>query len=696
MFNFNHLFNPQAVAVVGASTKPGSVGNDIAKNLVLQFPGPVYLINPKAETLFDKPCYPNLNAVHQAIDLMVIVVPAASVPVVLEEGGKLGIKAAIIISAGFKEVGNSDLEKQVQELSLRYKITLIGPNCLGIIHPAAQLNASFAAFTPAAGDVAFISQSGALCTAVLDLATNMGIGFSKFVSIGNKAVVDEADLLDYLHQDQATRVVGIYAEQLAKPQRLMAKFQELAQAEPPTPVIVLKSGRTSAGAGASASHTGSLAGNDAAYGALFNQSGVVRANTAEELFDYIKAFRNNPIQSVQRVAIITNAGGPGVLAVDTLVSHGLSVASLSEATHKSLQEILPPAASLNNPVDILGDGSAERYQATLDVLSHDDGVDSFLIILTPQSMTEVEATAQAIVAFKKKSQRPVVAAFMGHELTGVGQNILRDGGVAVYSFPEAAAQSLAALGHFHNYCQRPEDEVKRFADVDQELVSNIFAQAKKEGITAFPEAEALRIFKAYGLPTLPSFLVKSAAEAESVAKQLETPLALKIASADILHKSDSGGVMLDIPPEEISEHYQRLIKRITEKYPQAKIDGATVAPMVKKGVELILGSVQDPALGDTLMLGLGGIYVEILKDVAFGLNPLTKTDVQRMLGQLKAKKILDGARGQKAVDQEAIVDCVLRLAQLVSDFPQIKELDINPLVVHEQGAVVLDGRIIIE
>ena len=696
MANFNYLFNPQSVSVVGASTKPGSVGNDIVKNIISQFPGDIYLINPKAETLFDRPCYPNLSAVGKTIDLMVVVVPALSVPAVLEEGGKLGIKAAIVISAGFKEAGNVELEKQVQEVSARYGIILIGPNCLGIIHPAAKLNASFAAFTPAVGDVAFISQSGALCTAVLDLATNMGIGFSKFVSIGNKAVIDEADLLDYLNQDKDTRVVGIYAEQLAKPQRLMTKFRELAQAEPPTPVIVLKSGRTSAGAGASASHTGALAGNDAAYSALFDQSGVVRADTAEELFNYIKIFRNNPIKPAQRVAVVTNAGGPGVLAVDMLSAAGLTVAPLSAQTRQKLAKVLPPAANTNNPIDVLGDAPAIRYQEVLEILEQDKDIDSFLVILTPQSMTEIEASAHAVVAFKKRSHRPVATAFMGHELTETGQRILRDGGVAAYSFPEDAAQSLAALNSFFEYRKRPSDNPKKFSNLHPEIVSNIFAQADKEGVTAFPEAAALPIFAAYGLPTPPNFLVTNKEEAEKVAKKLKVPMALKISSQDILHKNDSGGVMLDVLPEEIKDSYERLIKRVSEKHPKAKIKGATITPMIKGGVELILGSVQDPALGDTLMIGLGGIYVEILKDVAFGLNPLTASDVKRMLSKLKAKNILDGARGHKAFDQEAIIDCVLRLAKLVADFPRIKELDINPLVVHEQGAMILDGRIIIE
>lgn len=696
MKNLELIFNPNSIAVVGASRRVGSVGNDIAKNLVKNFPGQVFLINPKTKKLLGHPCYPDLAAIKKTVDLMVIVVPAAAVASVLQSGGQLGIKNALIISAGFKEAGRSDLEAELIAISKKYKINLIGPNCLGVINPDQKMNASFAGLMPPKGALAFISQSGALGTAILDVAANLGLGFSKFISIGNKAVVDEADLLEYLKKDKATRVIGIYAEQLSSPDRLLKQFRSLASAKPPKPVVILKSGRTSAGAGASASHTGALAGNDASYEALFNQGGVVRAQTVKELFDYLRIFYNNPLASAGKIAVVTNAGGPGVLAVDVLAERGLKLASFSKKTQAALEKVLPSSASVNNPVDILGDASARDYKEVLKILDQDKNVEAFLVILTPQSMTEIEATAQTLIAFKKKNKHPLAVVFMGQELSARGRQQLCDNGVAVYAWPEAAARSLAVFDNFNKQRQIKRGAVSVFRDLKKAIVQKILNDAKEQGVKSLSEPAVQEIFKAYGLPVLKSYSVSSVKEAKAVAQKIKTRLALKIISPDILHKTDVGGVLLNVPAKEVASQYRELIKRVRTKKPEAKITGVLISPMVNGGQEMIIGSVREPSLGATIMVGLGGVYAEILSDVVFGLNPLTKTEVQLMLKKLKSVQILAGARGKKPLDQEALIESVLRLAQLVKDWPEIKEVDLNPLVVQERGALALDGRIIID
>lgn len=699
MPNLDSIFKPNSVAIVGASTKEGSVGNDIVKNLSQGFAGKVYPVNPKAEELYGLKCHPSLTAIGATVDLMVIVVPAAVVPSVLEEGGVLGIKGAIIISAGFKEIGNFDLENSVKDICAKYDIALIGPNCLGIINPSLKLNASFAAFSPASGNVAFISQSGALCTAILDCATTMGIGFSKFISVGNKAVLDETAILDYLEKDTDTDVVAMYAEQLAEPQKLMAKIKEMSHDEKPLPVVVLKSGKTSAGAGASASHTGALAGNDAAYAALFRQSGIIRANSSEELFDYIKVFSFNEVKRAARLAIITNAGGPGVLAIDATIENGLTVASLSEETKKILADSLPAAANIHNPIDVLGDARADRFKVAIDAALADSNVDAAIVILTPQSTTEITATAEVIVAARNFYKKPITAAFMGEELVNSGLEILKNNKVAAYSYPESAIKSLSVLEKFYQDTKVEIEDVQEFTDIDREKVFKIFNDAKTQGITSFPEASALAVLEAYKMPILVSRVAHSREEAEVIAKEIGKKMVLKIVSSDILHKSDAGGIMLNVLPEEAGEKFEEMMKRVAANKPEANLEGVLLVEMITNpGTEMILGSVQDPSLGNTIMLGLGGIYVEIIKDVIFGLNPLTRGDVVKMINSLKSNKVLEGARGNKPADKEAIIETVLRLAQLLRDFPEIKEMDINPLLVLEdgKGAKVLDARIVIE
>lgn len=699
MKNLDLIFKPKSVAIIGASTKEKSVGNEIVKNLAGTFAGEIFPVNPKATEIYGLPCYPSLTAIGKKVDLMIVVVPAAIVPQVMEEGGALGIKGVIIISAGFKETGNIELENQVKDICEKYDITLIGPNCLGIINPAVQLNASFAAIMPPKGELAFISQSGALCTSILDCAKEMGIGFSKFMSVGNKTIINETAILNYLAEDEETKVIAMYVEQLSDAEALMAAAKKITTGKKAKPIIILKSGRTSAGAGASASHTGALAGNDAAYEALFRQSGIIRAYNTSELFNYIRIFNNNSIQSAKNLAIITNAGGPGVLAIDAASENSLSPAVLSEESKKKLSEVLPAAANIHNPIDLIGDAMADRYQASLEIVLKDKNVDSVLLILTPQAMTEIEATAEALVAAKKKFGKPVAAVFMGEELVAPGIKIFKDAGVAAFAFPEEAVRSLGILNTFFEHSSRTIKEGKEIKDVNKELVAKIFNESRAAGVLSFPEARALAIMEAYGLPILQSRIASNRAEAEAIAKEIGVKMVMKIVSQDILHKSDVGGIMLNVLPEEAGDKFDEMMTIIAAKKPEAKLEGVLMVEMVTDpGVELILGSSKDASFGNLIMVGLGGIFVEVLKDVAFGLNPLSKEDVLVMLNSLKSKKMLSGVRGAKAVDIEAVAEAVLRLAQLLKDFPEIKELDINPLLALEngKGVKVLDARIVIE
>ncbi len=694
------IFYPKSIAIIGASTEIGHVGNDIVKNLVKQgYKGKIFPVNPKATKLYDLKCYPNISAIKSKVDLAVIVVPGGVVPAVLQEAAKKKIKGAIVISAGFKEVGNLDLEKQVKDICQKNNIALVGPNCLGVINPENKMNASFANIMPPNGNIAFISQSGALCTAILDYAQKLDIGFSKFVSVGNKALMSEADLFNYLANDKKTKVVAMYVEQLTNAPALIAAAKKLTHGKNPKPVIALKSGRTSAGASASASHTGALAGNDAAYEALFAQSGIIRVETIQELFDYLRVFTHNELPKGDRVAVITNAGGPGVLTTDTVILSGLKMATISDATKNQLKKHIPPFANFKNPIDVLGDARADRYEAAINILEKDKNVDSIIVVLTPQSMTEFSKTAQAIVAAKMKSKKPIVASFIGGHLVNLGIKILRSHGVSTFNFPEQAAKALSALTDFRYIKKEKNNSHFKFKNINKVAINKILEASHKRGQTLLPEVDSLPVLHHYGFPTLPSHIATTAQEAHEIAKKIGKKVAMKIVSPDILHKTDSGGVMLNVAPENVAIGFKEMMKKVKKNVPTAKIEGVLINEMIKeKGVEMILGAVKDASLGHTIMVGLGGVYVEVFKDVAFGLAPLTKNDALKMIAKLKSKNILDGARGQTVLDTEALIECVGRLSQLLMDFPNIKELDINPLLVLPKGdgVKVLDARIVLE
>lgn len=704
--NLDALFNAKSIAVVGASSREKTVGNDIVKNLVTQgFEGKIFPINPKIEELYGIKVYHDLTEIPENIDLVVVAIPATMVPEIIKQAAAKGAQSAVVISAGFKEIGNLALEEELRNVCRQNHVALIGPNCLGVINAQNKMNASFAALMPQVGNIAFMSQSGALCTAVLDYAEKMSIGFSKFVSIGNKADVDEVDLIRYLHTDPQTKVVALYVEQLSNAPEIIETLVELNKGDNPKPVVILKSGRTEAGAGAIASHTGSLSGGDNAYEALFAQAGIIRANTIEDLFNFAQVFCKNEQTSFEKIAVITNAGGPGVLTADGIINNGFKMADLSEGTVAKLKAVLPPAASTHNPIDVLGDAISDRYRQALELVVRDPGVEALIVLLTPQSMTEIKETAQAVIdvmaAYKQETGRkkPIVVSFMGEKTVNDGVRMLQAADIMTTTFPEPAAASLAALSRFTAWSKIPVEAKLTYNDVDRDKVETILAEAKKNGQTSFPEAEALAIFEAYRLPILASALAHSPAEAKEVCERLgaSTRFAMKIVSPEILHKSDVGGVMLNVTAADVEQKYSEMMTTVASKKPEANLQGVLLVEMAPAGgLEMILGVNKAPGLGTMIMVGLGGIYVEILKDVNFAFAPLTRSDAVRMLTNLKSSKLLDGARGQLPVDKEKLIECVGRLSQLVVDFPEIVELDINPLLALSDKALVLDGRVVIE
>ncbi len=693
------LFYPKSVAVIGASEKEGSVGNEIAKNLVTQgYRGKLYLVNLKGGHLFGHRIIADVSSIKADLDLAVIAIPAA---VVIEEVKKLvplGVKVVVVISAGFGEMGNRQMEEDLASVCRDNDIVLIGPNCLGVLNPDARLNASFAPLMPLPGPVAFVSQSGAICASVLDYALQRDLGFSKFVSVGNKAMIGEVELLEYLYKDPKTKVIAMYVEELEEIELLKQIAIRVTQGKVHKPIVVLKSGRTDQGRKAALSHTGSLGGSDVSYDALFAQTGMIRAQTIEELFDVVECFSRNSARSSDRVCVITNAGGPGVLTADALVASGLKLAKLSEETVAKLREFLPGAASVGNPVDVLGDAPADRYKRTLEVVLADEAVDAVQIILTPQSMTEVGQTARAIVILKKQTKKPIMVTFMGQGLVEEGVEILNKNDVATSYFPESGSKALAALSVFKKWNMVKRKKPLRYGDVKSKAVEGILKNHVNDNVQLLPMEEAFAILEAYGLPVVKRWVITSSDAALSLSAKLNGLFALKILSADINHKSDIGGVVLDVVPKNLFFEYEKLVKHIKTVLPKAKIDGVEVMPMVSDdGIELIIGAKTDSVLGKQILVGLGGIYTEVFADVSWGLAPLTKDDIERMIAHLKISRILSGFRGHEALAGGEVVECLGRLSQLVVDFPMINEVDINPLRVmsNRKGALILDTRIVL-
>jgi acetyltransferase len=694
----DEFFQPKSVAVIGASRDPEKLGYAVLSNIQEGgFPGELYPINPKAEEILGLTVYASVLDVPDPIDLAVIVIPYKFVPAVLEECGEKGIPAVVVISAGFREVSREGLEREREliEIADEYGIRLIGPNCLGVIDTDTPLNATFSAGMPPSGPIAFMSQSGALGTAVLDLAMAGRIGFSKFASLGNKADVSEIDLLEAWGPDPASNVILMYIEGLPNGQRFMEVARQVTRQKP---VVAIKSGVTKSGSRAVSSHTGSLAGSEEAYKAAFSQAGVIRATSMEALFDYALGFAYQPMLKGNRIGIVTNAGGPGILATDALERSGLEIPRLNTETVEALEEYLPGAASAANPVDVLGDALADRYDHAMRLVLDDENVDGMIVILTPQAMTEIDQTAEALGQLSREAEKPILACFMGEERIASGEKVLRKYGVPNYIFPERAAATLAAMRDYQQEQKRPIFEVEQF-EVDKAAVQELFDEVRAEGRVSIGESEARQVLEAYNFPAPQSRLAQSSEEAIEIAEEFGYPVVLKIASPDILHKTDVGGVRVNLQSSsDVRDAYDLIVYRAERYMPGARIWGCLVQEMVPKGREVLIGMSRDPQFGPLVAFGLGGIYVEALKDVSFRVAPFSREEAEEMIREIRSYPLLEGVRGEPPSDHEAMVDALLRMSQLVTDFPEILEVDINPLMVFEEGsgAMALDMRLVLK
>ena len=694
------IFTPRSVAVIGASAKPQSLGRAVFANLLFAgYNGCVYPVNSKAKSILGVRAYPTVLDVPDEVDLAVVLVPAGFVPQVLKDAGRKGVKGAIVISAGFKEIGGGgiELERQLQSVAREYGMAVVGPNCFGVINtdPAVSLNATFSRSFPLGGKIAFISQSGAVGVAALEYAAAEKIGFSKFISIGNKADIDENAVLEALADDPETDVILLYLEALENPKEFVRLARRISEKKP---ILGVKSGRTLEGAKAAASHTGALAGSDEVYDSLFAQCGVLRVDTLEELFRLGMAFAKQPLPRGHRVAIVTNAGGPGIMATDNSVRYGLELASLDPKTKSILMADLPPTVSLNNPIDLIGDADESRYQLAMQAVLADDNVDGVIVICVPQMLTNLEATSKAIAQQARFSNKPVFAVYMATGNIEDSLKILEDAQIPHYRFPEDAARALSAMARYFHWQSRPRTQVRHFEDIDREKVRAVLAKAKKERRKFLPEPEAHAVLEAYGFPILRSKMVRDAAEGVAAACEIGFPVVLKIVSPDIVHKVDVGGVRLNLESEtEVRDAYAELLQQVTSAKNDVEIWGVLVQEMVRGGKETILGMKRDPHFGALLMFGLGGIYVEVLKDVTFRIAPIRELGAKNMIENIKGIKLLMGYRGEPASDLDAIAESLLRLSQLVTDFPEIEEMDINPLIVLPagSGARVVDARILI-
>jgi len=698
------IFQPQSVAVVGASATPGSVGSILMRNLMESpFGGVVYPINPKRKAVHGVLCYPSIRELPESVDLAVIATPAVTVPGVIQECVERKIKGAIVISAGFSELGaeGRKLEQQLRELA-RGKMRIVGPNCLGIIHPPSRLNASFAATMARSGQVALLSQSGAICTSILDWARETHVGFSSFVSVGAMVDVDFADLIDYFGDDPGTQSILVYMESIGDVRRFLSAARNVARSKP---IIVVKSGRHEAGAKAAASHTGALAGADAVFDAAFRRAGVLRVITIRELFNMAEILAMQPQPKGPNLAIVTNAGGPGVMATDDLMTLGGQLAPLSAETRAALDQLLPPFWSHANPIDVLGDATPDRYKKTIEVLIRDDQAQGILVLLTPQAMTDPTETARQVSAFARTPGKPVLAAWMGGAAVRPGRELLQRAGVPTFDTPESAVRAFLNMVQFRRNQELlyetpaalPED-----FEPDARRVASIIATARSQNRTLLTEHEAKDILTAYGIPTVPTTIAATSDEAVSAANKVGYPVVLKLLSEVITHKSDAGGVMLNLMDEPAVRKAFADIQSNADNYARSRnihgnvFAGVTVQPMVRtRGFELIVGSSVDRQFGPVILFGAGGILVEVFQDRALALPPLNRALARRVIERTKVFKALQGVRGQKPVDVGQLETLLVRFSQLLCDRDDIQEIDINPLLASSEQIVALDARVLL-
>ena len=690
------LFEPRSIAVIGASRTPGTVGYELVHNLLADgYSGAIYPVNPSALAVHSIPAYRSIAAVPNEVDLAVICVPKQHVIAAAAECGEKGVRALVVISAGFKEVGGTGVEREAELLSVaeRYGMRMVGPNCLGVLNTARgiSMNATFAPIMPPPGPVSFASQSGAMGVTILDYAAEYGIGVNHFVSVGNKADVSGNDLIEYWAQDPATQVILMYLENFGNPQKFTRIAREVTKHKP---IIAVKAGRTAAGARAASSHTGALAGLDSATDALLAQCGVIRVDTVEDLFDLAMAFSRLPVPAGNRVAVVTNAGGPGIIIADACESNGLRIAEFSESTQAALRAVLPEEASIRNPVDMIASATPATYRVVLDAVVQDENVDAVIAAFVPPLRVKQEEVAAAIVEVRKAHPgKPMLAVLMGRKGLPEGRAELNEAHVPAYIFPESAASALAAMYQYHLWREREPGVVRTF-DVDRAAADAIIARQRGQGGGYLPSADVLRLLQAYGLTTLQSRFARDRAEAGAAAEALGLPVVMKVVSPQIVHKTDVGGVALDLRTvDEVERAFDAMLQRVAAKQPDAEIHGVVLEQYVRGGRETIIGMSQDPSFGPVLMFGLGGIYVEALRDVAFRIHPVSDLDAREMIHDIRGIKLLEGVRGEPPADMAAIEQAIQRVSQLVGDYPEIAEFDINPLVVFEQGAIAVDARI---
>lgn len=701
------IFEPESVAVIGASRNPSSIGYQVLHNIIkFGYKGVVYPVNPKADFIHSIKAYKSLMDIQGNVEMAVVVVPSKLVVGVMEECGKKGVKGVVMITAGFKETGEegTKLENKVKEICEKYGMRMIGPNCMGVLNlsPNHSMNATFGPVTPQFGSVSMISQSGAMGIAILDFADDLNLGIAKFASVGNKADVKVVDLLEYFECDDETKEILLYIESLDDPLRGIEVARRISYTKP---VIVVKAGRTMKGAQAASSHTGALTASDEAFSAMFRKSGMIRVRDVHELFNLALGLTLQPLPMGPRVAILTNGGGPGILATDACVSYGLEIAQLSKRTQNILRKNLAEEASIKNPIDMIASANTKNYKICSKALLEDPNVDALVAICTPPENLDPIEIAAAISEVSEGTDKPVIGVFMGRD--DVQDAIMNMDGnkIPVYNFTESAAFVLSKMVSYKQWIDKPRGKYKKFK-VDKKKVETIFKKVRNDGRNELVLTEAEDVFKAYGFKFPDSDLVKNEAQAVKAAEKMGYPVVIKVVSPEVLHKTDAGGVAVNLKDEKqlkaafkkMEASVQKYLKKRKVKITKNTIWGYQVQKMSEKGREIILGSSYSPLFGNQIMVGFGGIYVEVMKDVSFNIAPVTDLEITEMIGSLHGYPILEGVRGEKPSDIPKLEESVQRFSQLIDDFPEISEVDINPLFVYPKPKppMVVDGRIILK
>ncbi len=695
--SLEHVFSPKSVAVVGASREKGKVGYEVLSALIDGgFEGRLFAVNPKATQVLDVPCFADLQAIGEVPDLVVVVVAAKLVPKIVQQCARLRVKAIVIITSGFREAGSEgeELEKSVVRMAQAVDTRIVGPNCIGVMSTGSRLNASFAGPLPEAGGIGYFSQSGSLLAAIVDMARDTGLGFSKLISVGNKADVDELDLIRLLGDDTDTHVIAGYLETIADGDAFIRQAERVSRRKP---ILIIKSGVTEAGARAASSHTGRLAGTESAYECVFERAGVIRCESIRTQFDYARAFTNQPLPNGPNVAVIANAGGAGIMAVDAIDREGLALAQFTEETRARLASELARAANTANPIDLLGDAPAERYRTALQAALADPGVDACVVMLSPHATSDCVETAATIVrvAAAQQQPKPILASFLGAARIREAVNVLRGGGIPQYDAPENAVAALRAMVRYARWRNRPKRVVKLFP-VNRHRVERVVERHLRAGQCELGETEAKEILSAYGFRTPRGTIATSAEQAAAAARQIGYPVVLKVWSPEIVHKTEVDGVKTGLTTDQqVMDAFDLMMVRVPRKRPGIHIPGILVEEMCADGTEVILGMNRDPRFGPLMMFGMGGKLVEVLEDVVFYPAPLTADEAKEMLMSTRTYELLAGVGSEEGVDLDAIAEGLQRLSQLVTEFPQIQEMDINPFVVGREGTtpIAVDAMI---